>query len=47
MLTNLRSAHMHQDHENMSTGGWIAQRMVILAAAVVFIAPFVLLYVGH
>lgn len=47
MLSHLRTAHMHNDAENMSTAGWIAQRLVIVAAAVVFIAPFVLLYVGH
>ena len=47
MLTNLRNAHSRGDTENMSTGGWIAQRVVLLAAAVVFIAPFILLYAGH
>lgn len=47
MLSHLRTAHMHQDSENMSTAGWIAQRVVIMAAAVVFIAPFVLIYVSH
>ena len=47
MLSHLRSAHMHQDAENMSTAGWIAQRVIIMTAAIVFIAPFVLLYVSH
>ena len=44
MLTYLRNAHMKNDPEVVSTGGWIAQRVLILATAVVFIAPFVVDY---
>jgi hypothetical protein len=47
MLTNLRSAHLAESPEIVSTGGWVVQRLVILAAAVVFGAPFVLAYVGY
>jgi hypothetical protein len=43
--------HLHQAHidsvENVSTGSWIAHRVLIVATAVVFAAPFYLLYVGQ
>lgn len=45
MLRHLRTAHMHPAPEVVSTGGWIAQRILLMAAAVVFIAPFVVAYV--
>jgi hypothetical protein len=47
MLAHLRTAHMHKDPENVSTGGWIVQRLVVLSALVVFVAPFVIDYVAH
>ena len=47
MLAHLRTAHMHKDLENVSTGGWIVQRLVVLTAFVVFVAPFIVEYVTH
>jgi hypothetical protein len=47
MLTTLHSVHPTETPEVVSTSGWIAQRVLILAAAVVSIAPFVLVYVGR
>jgi hypothetical protein len=47
MLTSLHSAHLTETPETVSTMGWIAQRILIVAAAVVFSAPFIIGYVGH
>jgi hypothetical protein len=47
MLTNLRGVHPTETPEVISTGGWVAQRILILATAVVSVAPFVLAYVGR
>ena len=46
MLTTRHSAHLTPDVETVSTVGWIAQRLLIVAAAVVFAAPFVIGYAG-
>lgn len=46
MLRHPRLAHMHPDTEIVSTGAWIAHRVLIVAVAVVFVAPFVLAYAG-
>ena len=47
MLTDLHSVHPTESPEVTPTGAWIAQRILILAVAVVSIAPFVLVYAGH
>ena len=45
MLKHLRMAHTHEDTETVSTAAWIAHRVLIVATAVVFGAPFFMLYV--
>jgi hypothetical protein len=47
MLKHLRTAHMQDSLETVSTSGWIAQRVLIVVTAVVFAAPFYLLYAGY
>ena len=44
MLKHLRLAHTHTELENVSTGSWILHRVLIVVTAVVFGAPFFLLY---
>jgi hypothetical protein len=47
MLKHLHTAHTHPDPEVVSTGAWIAHRVLIAVTAVVFAAPFYLLYAGQ